>query len=236
MSTRTHSYVPGTRHIDIAAPDGIAALLDFHRATFGDARMEDDPAAAAAAAAAAAEENEPEGGAPKLNEHGFPDKTPVADMKPEEQVAYWKHQARKHEDRSRGTADYEAIKRERDELKARTQTAEEKALEDAKAEGRAEAAKASLPRLVAAEFRAAAAGRIPADQLATLLEPLDLTKFLSADGGEVDTDKVQQYIDGIAPADGKKWPDMGQGKRGGSTKAKGVSAGRSLFEDRHAKK
>ncbi|SDW33179.1 hypothetical protein SAMN04487912_102358 [Arthrobacter sp. cf158] len=40
--------------IDITAPGGIEALMDFHRLTFGDAVMEDDPEAAAQAAADAA--------------------------------------------------------------------------------------------------------------------------------------------------------------------------------------
>jgi len=46
---------------------------------------------------------------------------------------------------------------------------------------------------------------------------------------------VQRYVDGIAPAGGK-WPDMGQGKRGTSQTPAGVSAGRALYEDRHAAK
>ena len=35
--------------------------------------------------------------ASEVNEHGYPDKTPVADMTIEQQVAYWKYHARKHE-------------------------------------------------------------------------------------------------------------------------------------------
>lgn len=37
---------------------------------------------------------------PQLNEHGYPDATPVASMEPAEQAAYWKHQSRKHEARA----------------------------------------------------------------------------------------------------------------------------------------
>lgn len=222
----------GPHGIDLTAPGGIAALLEFHRATFGDARMEDDPDAAAAAEAATAS-----AAADAAAE--FPANTPVKDMTVEQQAAYWKHQSRKHEDRARSVPqDYDAIKAERDELKARTQTDAEKAIEDARREARdqalAEANKTTLPRLVQAEFKAAAAGRIPADRLATLLEPLDLTKFLTADGSEVDTDKVTQYVAGIAPTT-KEWPGMGQGRREHS-KASGVSAGKSLYEERHAKK
>lgn len=232
---RTTRYMPGTSVVDITAPGGIAALLDFHRATFGDARME------AGADDDSGGNGDPAGddNGPALNEHGFPDKTPVKDMTEGQQAAYWRHQARKHEDRVKGMADYDAIRAERDRLRASTQTDAEKAVEKAREEAReaalAEARSATLPALVRAEFKAAAAGRIPADKLAGILEPLDLTKFLAADGGEVDADKVQQYVDGIAPADGKKWPDTGQGRRQ-SQQAKGVGAGRELFESRHAKK
>jgi hypothetical protein len=229
---RTPTYMPGTDVIDITAPGGIDALIAFHYATFGDARME-----ATGDTGGDGDTGGGTGGAPQVNEHGFPDRTPVADMAPEQQAAYWKHQARKHEDRVRALGDYEQIKTERDRLKAEHQTADEKALEDAQ-KAAADAARADergkyAPRLFAAEFRAAAAGRIPAEKLAAIIEPLDTTKFLTPDG-EVDADKVKQFVDGIAP-DGKKWPDMGQGHHE-TTVTTGVGAGRSLYEERHAKK
>lgn len=166
---------------------------------------------------------------------GFPASTPLAEMTADQREAYWKHQARKHEDRSKATADYDAIKAELATLKAATQTDAEKAIEAAKTEAAAQAEervrKSLAPRLVAAEFRAACAGRISDERLAAILEPLDTTKFLAGDG-EVDTDKVKAFVDGIAPAsDGKKWPDMGQGRRQ-SQKATGVDAGRELFAAR----
>lgn len=231
---RKSLYTPGTSVIDITAPGGVDALLAFHRATFGDAQM--NGGAGPESGAQGAGESGAE--APVLNEHGYPDETPVKDMAEGQQAAYWRHQARKHEDRWKSMSDYEAIKTERDELKSRTQTPEEKQIEQAKTEAaeqaRAEARSETLPLLVRAEFKAAAGGRIAADKLAGILEPLDLTKFLTADGGEVDTDKVQQYVDGLIP-DGSQWPDMGQGRRQ-TTKASGVGAGRDLYADRHSKK
>lgn len=229
---RKSIYTPGTSAVDMTAPDFVAQLLAFHRQTFGDARMD------------AGGDGGNEGGdsgsgdGPALNEHGYPDKTPVAEMPAEQQVAYWKHQSRKHEQRASRTADYDDVVAERDRLKQATLSDSEKAIEAAKTEAaeaaRAEARKEALPALVRAEFKAAAAGKIPADRLAGILEPLDLTKFLTAGGGEVDTDKVQQYVDGLAP-DGKKWPDMGQGRRGDAQKSTGVGAGRSLYGDRRSK-
>lgn len=176
---------------------------------------------------------------PTVNEHGFPDKTPINDMTEGQQAAYWRHQARKHEDRVKSMADYDALKAERDTLKSKTQTADEKALEAAKKEAGEAAAAAErakmAPRLVAAEFKAAnGGGRIPAEQLKLVLDGLDPSKFLTAEG-EVDADKVKQYVDGIAPADGKKWPGTGQGNRQ-QQKTTGVSAGRALFDSRQPKK
>ena len=224
-------YVPGT--IDLSRPCGIQALLDLHRGIFGGYTMTAGPAENTNTQDPGTNNQEP-----VVNEHGFPDKTPVKDMSDAQQAAYWRHQSRKHEDRVKSMGDYDTLKAERDELKAKHQTADEKALEAAKKEA-LEAGAASerakiAPRLVAAEFKSANAGRIPADRLSAILDGLDPAKFLTSNG-EVDADKVQQYVDGIAPADGKKWPDMGQGKRQ-QQKAAGVEAGRALFDARHAKK
>lgn len=233
------TYTPGTSVVDITAPGGIEALLAFHRATFGDARMEagDDAAAQAAAAAAARATTDAAAAAAASEAAGFPKDTPLTEMTVEQREAYWKHQARKHEDRVKGQADYDAIKAERDALKAAGLTENEKAIEAAKTaardEAKAEARKEILPQLVTAKFESLVGGRIPAERLTAILAPLDHTKFLTGDG-EVDTDKVQQYVDGLAP-DGKKWPDMGQGHRGSSGKTTGVGAGRSLYEDRRPK-
>lgn len=217
-------YRPATDLIDITKPGGVEALLNLHRGIFGGYRMVD----------------EGEGGSelPAVNEHGFPDKTPVKDMAVEHQAAYWRHQARKHEDRVKSMADYDSLKAERDDLKSKTQTADEKALEAARKEA-ADAASAAerakiAPKLVTAEFKSANSGRIPAEQLTAILDGIDPTKFVTADG-DVDADKVKQYVDGLAPADGKKWPDMGQGRRQ-SQKTAGVDAGRALFADRRPKK
>lgn len=37
------------------------------------------------------------GGGTAVNEHGYPDATPLADMSTEHQLAYWRYQSRKHE-------------------------------------------------------------------------------------------------------------------------------------------
>lgn len=137
---------------------------------------------------------------------GFPDGTPVADMKPEEQVAYWKHQARKHEDRSKAfdgltpeaVADLRSKAERHDALERELMSDKDKAVLEAQESAKAETLKAVTPKLVAAEFKAAAAGRIEADRLKEIIEPLDLSKFLTSKG-EVDEAKVASYVNGIAP-------------------------------------
>jgi hypothetical protein len=165
-------------------------------------------------------------------DQGFPANTPVKDMTPVQQVEYWKHQARRHEERATRAADYDAVKAERDTLKAATLTEAEKAVEAAKAE----ATKGVMPKLVRAEFKAAATGRIEPARLAGIIEALDLTRFLTATGDEVDTAKVEKYVTDIAGGTSKTWPDMGQGNRGSGDKPTGVSAGRNLHAERHPKK
>ncbi|WP_030962695.1 hypothetical protein [Streptomyces sp. NRRL S-378] len=51
------------------------------------------------------------GGAPAVNEHGYPDATPIASMSVEHQLAYWKHQSRKHEAAVKASPDAAELER-----------------------------------------------------------------------------------------------------------------------------
>lgn len=156
----------------------------------------------------------------------------------EQQAAYWKYYSRQHEATAKSRADYDTLKAKADEYdkhQAANATEQEKAVQAAAAAARAAALQETTPRLVAAEFRAATAGRIDPAQLAVLLEPLDMSKFLDP-AGNVDTAKVATYAAGIAPAapgtggtPPSTWPDMGQGRREGGA-GPSVSAGRDMFE------
>ncbi|MEU8840225.1 hypothetical protein AB0D97_13990 [Streptomyces roseus] len=62
------------------------------------------------------------GGGTAVNEHGYPDATPIAEMTAEHQAAYWKHQSRKHEQRANAAPDAAELERLRaadEELKSR---------------------------------------------------------------------------------------------------------------------
>lgn len=131
------------------------------------------------------------------------------------EVAKWKAQARKHEERAKANAN---AAKELERLKLESLDETGKAVEAAKAEGRAAALTEMGGKLVAAEFKVAAGGRIDVD---TLLEGLDRSKFLNEDG-DPDTDAITAWVQAIAPAqtepaataDGfPAMPDLGQGSR-----------------------
>lgn len=220
-----------------------AQVLDFHRQAFGLARMKDggdggDGAGADAGSDGGGEGGDGAGSSGSDADKGFPADTPLAEMTAEQREAYWKDKARKHETAAKARADYDAIKAERDQLRAAGMSESERAIEQARTEAR-EAAKAEARNefaglLVAARLEAALAGRMPAEKIASQVEFLDTAKFLT-ESGEVDTDKVKQYADGLVP-DGKQWPDMGQGRRGSTKPAKGVAAGAEMFAASRGKK
>lgn len=130
----------------------------------------------------------------------------------------WKELARKHEDRAKANAN---AAKELEQLRQQSMSDQEKAVAEAKAEGRAEAMAAAMGKLAAAEIRAAAAARLSAEQLEVLIEATNLAVFVGEDG-EIDRDKIQRFVDGIAPLPTEEtappgFPDLGQGARGGSS-------------------
>lgn len=126
----------------------------------------------------------------------------------------WKSQARKHEDRAKANA---AAAKELEQVRAESMTEQERAVAEASAKARAETLAEVGGRLAASEVRVAAAGRLDDEQLAVILDSVDLTKFLMEDG-QVDTDRVRAFVDGITPkpTDNAFPPDLGQGARGGT--------------------
>ena len=214
--------------LDLNAPGAIQALLAMHRRTFGALRMEDDPAPPAPDPAPPAPDPEPD--------RGFPENTPLTEMTGEQREAYWKFQARKHEGVVKSRADYDELKQraaEADRLRKERETESEKAVREARETAAAEERARVAPRLVSAEFRAAAKGVLTAEQTTALLEDLDLTKYLD-DKGEVDTAKVERKVTAFAPKkdDGKKhFPDLGQGKRDTAPKTS-VASGREMYQAR----
>lgn len=219
-----HDIRPGS-------PGWADRLIAFHRNTFGDLRMEDPPEGGNGGQGGDADKDTKA----DATDTGFPANTPIAEMTPEQQVAYWKHQARKHEERAASRADYDDLKAKAeqfDKAQRDAETEHEKALrearEAAKAEGRTEALAESRDSTVKALLEGALKARGEQDP-ASVLKFVTTSAFVT--DNQIDHDAITAFADRTAgkPSGGGK-PDMGQGNRGnGSTAAKGVSAGADLF-------
>lgn len=139
-------------------------------------------------------------------------------------------------------ADYAELKRkatEHDRLTRERETEHEKAIREAREKAEQDARAEVQPKLVMAEFRAAAAGKIEPARLATLTEDIDLKRYLK-DDGSVDLDKITAKVGAWTPqsADPPKTtpkPDRSQGSQG-SVKTTGVDKGRALFENRRGRR
>lgn len=132
-------------------------------------------------------------------------------------------------------ADYDTVKQQLADVQAANQSESEKAINAAKDEGRAAAIAEAAPRLVGAEFRAALAGRRTAEQVADLIEDLDLSKYLT-ESGEVDTERVTKKAELLAPAseERKTAPSFGGGARKTADKPEatpGIGRLRSAYAD-----
>lgn len=182
-----------------------------------------------------------DGGGGSGDDDGDPDDDDDSDSDPDEELAKWKKMARKWERRAKESS--KAItetRKELDELKRRTMSDQDKEIEKAKEEARNEVRAQVGAKLVEAEIKVKAAGRLSDEAIETLIENLNTSKFLT-DDGDVDTDMVAELVDGIVPAKGDdndpgkgkgKRPDMGQGRRKGSSKAS-VTTGADRYRERH---
>jgi hypothetical protein len=129
----------------------------------------------------------------------------------------WKELSRKNEHDKKANA---GAAKELEELKKKGMSDTEKAVAEAKAEGRKEALLESGSLMVEAEIKAAAAGRNV--DVAALLEGIDRSRFLN-DDGKPDTDAITAWVDKIAPSksdEKKPFPDLGQGDKGTKTDTK----------------
>lgn len=143
-------------------------------------------------------------------------------------------------------ADYDTLKAkaaEAETLRKQVETDSEKAIREAREQAIAEERKASAPRLVGAEFRAAAKGVLTDAARDAFLEDADLTKYLK-DDGSVDTAKVEAKVKALAPEKpqgntGKERQrqgvkDIGQGQREAGGKAS-VESSREEYLERRRK-
>lgn len=129
-------------------------------------------------------------------------------------------------------ADYDDLKakaEKHDALEFELGSDKEKAVKTARDEETAKVRGEWAPRVVRAEFKAAAKGVLTDDQVKALLEDLDLSKYLDTKG-EPDEEKISTKIKAFAPAgngnngSGKPPISLGQGPRNQSTAQPGDQA------------
>lgn len=202
--------------IDITAPGGITALMDFHRLTFGDAVMEDEPDAAAKAAADAAAAKAAADAA-------------AAAAKPDEKLGEPGLKALQAERDARAAAEKRAA-----EAEAKIQAAEDAKLSDIqRAQKERDDAAAENAKLKATNARLAALAEYPVPKdYQDLVTGTDEASYLAS---AKKISELYAKAEGKAP---KNDPVPGSGKRGeGSGNAAGgsLAAGRELYEQKHKK-
>lgn len=152
--------------------------------------------------------------------------------------------------RDKKYADYDQVVEKAnnyDKLLQDTESDAEKRVREATEQARSAVLAEMRPQLVLAEMRATAAGRIEPDRFDTLVDDLDLTKYLTSDGA-VDIDKVRKKVDAWAPPpknDGegqqqqssgprRPRPDHSQGSGAGPTTdtQRGLDEARRRYGDR----
>lgn len=160
--------------------------------------------------------------APKDEDLGFPKDTPVDQMTPEQQAAYWKHQSKTQqkarEDAEKAKKAYEKFGTVED-LQTAADAAEQarvaalddnqKAIEVARAEGKSEGEKEAGGKHLAAAIKGMLIAHTKGAQesfedaskrVSGAIEFADLTKFVG-DDGELDAAKVQTFAMSIGSAD-----------------------------------
>lgn len=184
--------------------------------------FEDDPAAGGGGGT----------GAPALNEHGYPDATPVADMKPEHAAAYWRHHARKWESTAKAGPDAAELQRLKDRDAALKVIEDEKLTADEKA--RLDVAAAATARAEAEKSAQEAARRALVLEVA-LTKSLTVEQAARLQGStkeelEADADSLKAMF-----APGVQNPRGPQLQHGGTAPApaSGVSAGADRYKARH---
>lgn len=117
-------------------------------------------------------------------------------------------------------ADYDDLKakaEKHDAMEAELASDKDKAVAAAREEERSKIASESVPRVVRAEFKAEAKGVLSPEQLDTLLEDLDLSKYVDAKG-DPDVEKITKKVKAFAPSTngnngGRPPRSLGQGNQ-----------------------
>jgi hypothetical protein len=181
------------------------------------------------------------GGAPAVNEHGYPDGKPVAEMTSEHQVAYWKHHARKHEQRANSGPDAAEVER------LKTRDAALKKIEDEKLTADERAAQ-ERQELAQARDTATSTATTLTDENTRLKVALSkgltlaqANRLSGSTQAELEAD-ADAYLAEVGQTGNQGGGNSGGAQRSGGNRggdvnggAKTVAAGADLYKQRHAK-
>lgn len=177
------------------------------------------------------------------SDKGFPAETKIVDMTPEQQAAYWKFQSRKHEGNATNLkAEVDALKAPKPvppvQSEAPKDTNDHAPLdkEALRKELLADLKREQAPELVRSQFEAIIGERLPEDTRNSLLEDLNLERFVKEDGS-IDKDRIKEKAELLA---GREVAPVRQTRtHQGPRKADAiatVSSGRDLYESFSKKK
>lgn len=127
--------------------------------------------------------------------------------------------------------DYEALREKAARAEAlddELASDKEKAVKAATTETEARVRSEYVPQLVRTAFRAEAKGVLTKEQLAELLEDVDLSRFVT-DKGEVDEERIARKVKALAPKQDddeprQRFPDLGGGNRGKASTATNMNS------------
>ncbi|RBO87970.1 hypothetical protein [Nocardia puris] len=163
-------------------------------------------------------------------------------MTQDEQLAYWRHQSRRHEQAAKrgvSAADAQVLRDRIVELENAARSEDERAVAEAVEAARIEAAQAVrdelLPQLRSAELRGYASVVLNGTRLDAWLDTVNAAAFFD-DQGRVDGDRVVAHLTEmvgspalaeLASPPSATHPDYGQGRPGGRTRLARGEGGRA---------
>ncbi len=174
---------------------------------------------------------------------GYPEGTPVADMTPQQQAAYYRAQSRKWEDQARGkaepTTDYlKGIKAQADQLEQARRDAEseqEKAIREAVEKAVGDTRTATLREVQSDTVQALLKGALKARGVTNVDDHIARTNLAAfVKDGDIDHDALVAHANTLAGTGAGGSPDLGLGRRGTTKTGTRPGSVAQVMEDRRA--
>jgi hypothetical protein len=178
---------------------------------------------------------------------GYPANTPIAEMSPPQQAAYWRDKAQKHEKAWRGVVDKNLtpdqvlqMQQRLSDIERQSLSEQERAIADVRESALAEGRAAALQETNSTTVKALLEGALRMqgrtdEQVADTIRFLNLGAFVT--NGVPDTAAILTYAGTPAPGPGTgRAPDFGAGHRGSGLALSARQQGLAQAEKRFGKK